>query len=94
MPTSTIDFVVTSPPYWSILKKQDHKVKQERIANGLATNYGDGTQDLANIENYDDFLLELANVLGECHRALKPKKYMAIVVSDFRHKSNYVMFPF
>jgi len=89
---SSVDFVVTSPPYWSILKKEDHKVRQERLANGLATDYGTYEGDLARIESYDDFLLQLTNILCECKRALKAGKYMAIVVSDFRDKSRYVMF--
>lgn len=88
----SVDFVVTSPPYWSILKKEDHKAKQERIANGLATDYGDDPRDLANIESYEDFLEELTDIFGECARVLKDGKYMAIVVSDFRDKSKYIMF--
>ena len=53
----SIDFVVTSPPYWSILKKEDHKAKQERLANGISTtNYGDDPRDLGNIETYEEFL--------------------------------------
>ena len=27
----SVDFVVTSPPYWNILDKKDHKVKKERL---------------------------------------------------------------
>jgi hypothetical protein len=30
--------------------------------------------------------------LGDCARALKPKKYMAVIVSDFRDKSRFYMF--
>lgn len=89
---SSVDFVVTSPPYWSILAKEDHKAKQERRANDLPTNYGDDQRDLARIDTYDEFLNVLTNILGECARILKVGKYMAIVVSDFRHKSHYVMF--
>ncbi len=89
---SSIDFVVTSPPYWSILHKEDHKVKQERIALQLDTKYGSDDRDLGNIHDYREFLRELSSILGECGRVLKPKKYMAIVVSDFRDKSKYVMF--
>lgn len=89
---NSIDFVVTSPPYWNILHKQDHKVKQERIANGLDTRYGKDELDLGNIHDYEEFLGELAKILGSCAQALKPKKYMTIVVSDFREKSRYVMF--
>lgn len=88
----SIDFVVTSPPYWSILKKEDHKVRQERIAHGLSTDYGSDPRDLGQISNYDEFLLELTGIFSECKRVLKNGKYMAIVVSDFRDKSRYVMF--
>ena len=92
IPDESVDFVVTSPPYWSILQKEDHKVKQERLANGLTTDYGDDPRDLAKIESYDDFLKEITRLFGECGRALKSGKYMAIVVSDFRDKSRYIMF--
>ena len=88
----SVDFVVTSPPYWAILKKEDHKVRQERHANGLSTDYGNDPRDLANIKDYDEFIRELVGIFGDCHRTLKPGKYMAIVVSDFRDKSRYIMF--
>lgn len=88
----SIDFVVTSPPYWSILKKEDHKVRQERLAEGLSTNYGNDQRDLGNIESYEEFIDVLTHLFGECARALKAGKYMAVIVSDFREKSNYVMF--
>lgn len=88
----SVDFIVTSPPYWAILKKEDHKVRQERIANGLATDYGSDPRDLGQISNYEDFLGELKAIFSECQRILKRGKFMAIVVSDFRDKSRYVMF--
>jgi DNA modification methylase len=89
----SLDFVVTSPPYWSILKKkEDHKVKQERIANGLATDYGNDSRDLGNVDNYEEFLEQLGTILGQCVRALKPGKYMAVIVSDFRDKSRFLLF--
>lgn len=92
IPDESIDFVVTSPPYWSILKKQDHKVKQERIAKGLVKDYGSDERDLGTIDNYQDFLEELTAIFVECGRVLKRGKYMAIIVSDFRDKSKYLMF--
>lgn len=95
MSNSSFDFVVTSPPYWSILnKKADHKVKKERLANNLATNYSDDDdKDLANIENYEEFLKVLvSDVFLECGRVLKPKKYMCLVVSDFRNRSEFISF--
>lgn len=89
---NSLDFVVTSPPYWNILHKVDHKVKQERIANNLDVKYSDNDKDIGNIHDYSEFLKVLAGILGGCAKALKPKKYMAVIVSDFRDKSKYVMF--
>ena len=90
---SSYDFMVTSPPYWSILnKKADHKVIS-RVEEKLATNYSDSSKDLGNIEDYEEFLEILVNdVIKECARVLKKDKYMAIVVSDFRNKSEYISF--
>lgn len=90
----SVDFVVTSPPYWAILnKKADHKVKKERIANDLATNYSDSDNDLGNVDSYDDFLDIMTNdIFLEAGKVLKPEKYIAIVVSDFRHKSKFISF--
>jgi len=91
---STFDFMVTSPPYWAILnKKADHKVKKGRVDQNLATNYSSSDNDLANIEKYEDFLdVLVTHVFRECGRVLREKKYMCIVVSDFRHKSEFISF--
>jgi DNA modification methylase len=91
--SQTIDFVVTSPPYWGILNKQDQKVKKNRVANNLETKYSESKNDLGNIENYSEFLEILVNkVFLQCARTLRNGKYMAIVVSDFRDKSEYISF--
>lgn len=87
------DLMVTSPPYWGILnKKPDHKV-MERVKNNLDLNYSDDELDLGNIPDYSKFVDVLVNrVFIQCGRVLKPKKYMCIVVSDFRDKSKFVSF--
>lgn len=89
----TFDFVVTSPPYWSILnKKIDHKTI-ERVEENLATNYSNNKKDLGNVEDYNEFLDILVNsIFKECGRTLKEKKYMAIVISDFRNKDEFISF--
>lgn len=92
LPDDSLDLVVTSPPYWIILHKVDHKARQERIEQDLDTRYSDDPRDLGNVKEYGDFLSELASILGACARPLKAGKHMAVVVSDFRDKSKYVMF--
>jgi DNA modification methylase len=87
----SFDFIVTSPPYWSILRKDwDHKVKAERKSKGLETRYSDDPNDLGNTESYEEFLSELGKVFEQCGRVLKPKRYMCVVVSDFRHGSRFI----
>lgn len=88
----SVDFVVTSPPYWNILHKEDHKAKQERMANNLDTRYSDDILDIGNISDYDNFLVEVSSILGACGRPLRTSKYMAVIVSDFRDKSRFIMF--
>lgn len=92
LPAASVDFVVTSPPYWCILHKEDHKAKQERTAQNLDTRYSDDARDLGNIKSYSDFLGELTSILAQCSRVLRPQKYMAVIVSDFREKKRFHMF--
>lgn len=85
------DFIVTSPPYWNILNKEkDYKAK-ERITNGYLTKYSEDNElDLGNIKNYDDFLDSVVDIFFQCYDVLKPEKYMCVIVSDFRHKSEFI----
>lgn len=87
-----VDFVVTSPPYWGILDKKDHKAKTERVAKGLATHYGNHESDLSNVSDYTQFLDMLGKHVEQYYRVLKPKKYVAMIVSDFRHGQEYYLF--
>lgn len=92
IPDEKFDFVVTSPPYWNILKKIDHKATQERVERNLPTDYGNDARDPSNAKTYEDFIERLCDIMGEVVRTLKRRKYVCIVVSDFRHKDDYYMF--
>ncbi len=86
------DFIVTSPPYWCILEKNGQKVAAERASRNLPTNYGKETPNLGNIEDYDLFLARLGEIFAECTRVLRPKRYMAVIASDFRHGAQYYLY--
>lgn len=90
--TDSVDLVVTSPPYWQILHKKDHKARQEREAKGLATQYGEDVRDLGNIESYETFLKELTGIFADCSRVLRKNQHLCIVVGDFRDGGRYHMF--
>lgn len=92
IPKGSVKLVVTSPPYWNILHKKDHKAKQERVEKGLATQYSDSSADLGNIRDYDTFVRELADTLALTRDLLADGGHMCLVVGDFRHKAKYYMF--
>lgn len=89
----SVDFIVTSPPYWSILNKTpDHKTKEVRVSNGLDLKYSDDPRDLGNISSYEGFLSSLVNIFENLADKLADGKYCAIIVGDFKHKNRYYAF--
>lgn len=81
---NSIDFCVTSPPYWNILtRKRTADYKDIR-------NYGDSAADLGRIEDYLEFLRQLESVWEQVHAALRPKKYMVINVMDLRQGPEFI----
>jgi len=92
LPDDSFDFIVTSPPYWRILRKGGLKVAAERVAKRLPTTYSESDADLGNIGDYEAFLAELEVVWTQCCRVLKPDRYMAVVVCDFRHGRDFRLY--
>ena len=85
---NSFDFIMTSPPYWDILKKKrGHSDSQhgDRQKKGLSLYYSDNKLDLGNISDYDTFLNELVKIFEKCAKKLKSKKYMTIVIQNFRN---------
>jgi DNA modification methylase len=86
-------FMVTSPPYWSILTKDaDHKMKKTRLSENLETQYSSDDRDLGNIKEYNSFLEELTLVFQNIALKIESGRYMSIIVSDFRHESKFYPF--
>jgi DNA modification methylase len=92
LPANSVKLVVTSPPYWNILHKQDHKARQERVAHGLDTQYSNSAEDLGNVSTYPAFLAALADTFALTRNCLTDRGHLCIVVGDFRHRSKYYMF--
>lgn len=92
LPRHSFDLLLTSPPYWGILDKVDHKANQERVNNGLMHNYGEVGGDLSKISDYREFVSTLASIFADLASAVRPKGHAVIIVGDFRHKARYFMF--
>lgn len=89
----SIDFVMTSPPYWNILAKDgDHKVLRTRKKHGLPTNYGNSASNLGEVASYASFLIELRKVFLGCARVLRAGRYLCVIVADFRHGDKFYPF--
>ena len=91
-----VDFILTSPPYWDILKKKrGHSDSQhsQRESKNLKLYYSDNVEDLGNIEDYDLFMKELKKVFVNCKKIIKQKKYMVVVIQNFRNADGkYITF--
>jgi SAM-dependent methyltransferase len=81
------DFVMTSPPYWNMLRTSRGGVKsnhQQRAESGLDTFYSDDPADLGNIADYGLFLETLSEILGAAAALLRPGRYLVAVVQNLR----------
>lgn len=91
-----VDFVLTSPPYWDMLKKKrgnSDSQHNQRSKKELKLYYSDNPDDLGNISEYELFIKELKKVFKNCNKILKNKKYMVVVIQNFRNSDgSYITF--
>jgi DNA modification methylase len=86
----TLDYMITSPPYWDMLNMKGAENQAKRIEKGLKTNYSDEPDDIGNIANYYDFLYTLRDVYFNVAGLMKPNSYMTIVVKNIKKQgTNY-----
>jgi len=81
------DFVITSPPYWSMLHTSRGGVyskHRQRADQGLDTRYSDDPRDLGNIADYGQFVRAVAAALLQAARLLQPGKYLVVVAQSLR----------
>lgn len=83
---STVDLVLTSPPYWNIhRRKRTADYKEPRP-------YSELERDFGNIEKYEDFMNALKDVFSKVKIVLKPKGHCIIIVMDIRVGSQFIPF--
>src|SRR5512133_1287940 len=58
-----INYVLTSPPYWDMLRAKGAENQQKRRASvELDVHYSDDPNDLGNVSDYEEFLEKLVNI--------------------------------
>ncbi len=75
---SSIDLVLTHPPYLNIIRYSNGEIKA----------------DLSNIGSLTKFSKEIRKIAEELYRVLKPGKYCAILIGDTRKGKHYVPLAF
>jgi DNA modification methylase len=81
------DFVMTSPPYWDMLRHSRGGVEsahKRRAKKGLDTAYSDDPADLGNVASYSEFVAAVCRVLAAAGRILKPGRYLVVVAQNLR----------
>jgi DNA modification methylase len=87
-----IDYVLTSPPYWDMLRARGAQTQNKRRQEtGLDVFYSDDPDDLGNISNYDEFLERLLGIYAGLKPFLRPRAYLTIIVKNV--KKGGVVYP-
>ncbi len=83
---NSIDFCVTSPPYWDILNRVRSVDKKKSV------NYSDKHEDLGNISDYKVFLETILDISRKVLDTLKNRSYFVINVMDIRKGADFYPF--
>jgi DNA modification methylase len=80
-----IDYVITSPPYWDMLRaKGAGTQKQRRASAELDVFYSDDPNDLGNLGDYEQFLGRLVAIYMGLKPLLREKAYLTVIVKNVK----------
>jgi DNA modification methylase len=81
----TFDYVLTSPPYWDMLRARGAETqKKRRAAEDLDVFYSDDPADLGNVAGYEEFLSRLVHIYTGLKPYLHPQAYLTIIVKNVK----------
>ena len=81
----TFDYVLTSPPYWDMLRaKGSQTQKKRRTSTDLDVHYSDDPNDLGNMNDYEAFLERLVEIYKGLKPLLREKAYLTIIVKNVK----------
>ena len=81
----TIDYVLTSPPYWDMLRARGAETQKKRRSSAeLDVTYSDDPNDMGNISDYDEFLEKLVKIYKGLKPLLREKAYLTLIVKNVK----------
>jgi DNA modification methylase len=88
----SIDYIITSPPYWNMLHARGAQTQKKRRGEpALDVHYSNDARDLGNVHDYDEFLDRLTSIYTSMKPFLKKKAYITIIVKNI--KKGGVIYP-
>jgi DNA modification methylase len=85
IPPASVDYVLTSPPYWDMLHaKGAENQKKRRETEALDVVYSDDPHDLGNIHDYEAFVALLVEIYAGLKPLLKERAYLTIIVKNVK----------
>jgi len=80
-----IDFAISSPPYWNMLKKSRGHVRSvSKIREELGADvfYSGKMENLENVEDYEEYLNALHLIFSKVHKLLRPNRYLVVIIQN------------
>ncbi len=81
---SNIDIVITSPPYFNILKNKSKGVRHDKSQSRQGVEYySDSQKDIGNIDEYEAYLDAMTKIFIDCYKKMNNKGKFYLIISDF-----------
>ena len=82
--SSDIDYCITSPPYWDMLREKGFETQKTREKMNYDTYYSEDERDVGNIEDYMRFLEELSEIYLKVYDVMKIGGYLTVIVKNIK----------
>jgi len=85
------NYICTSPPYWSMLLNPGSEGQRARRKKNLPLVYSENPRDLANIQDYDDFIQSLEDIYNQIAEKLSDFGHMTVIIKNI--KREHIIYP-
>jgi len=79
-----IDIVITSPPYFNILKNKSKGVRHDKSQTRQGIEYySELKEDIGNLDEYTEYLKAMTNIYKETYKKMNKNGAFYLIISDF-----------
>lgn len=89
IPSASIDLVLTSPPYWDLLKQRQSS-RNRKSGKYLKENYSSSRSDLSNLTTLEQFLSAMNEIFVQIKHVLKVGGRFVLITGDYRRRGRYI----